>query len=63
MDISQVKRCLGKKVIYQNTENLLTACTIRQDENTNFFYQAELQDLSAVHSVVICKLDEIEQEK
>lgn len=63
MDISQVKRCLGKKVIYQNTEYLLTGCTIRQDENANFFYQAELQDLSAVHSVVICKLDEIEQEE
>lgn len=60
MDISRVKKNLGKKVIYKDTEYLLSGCIIRTNEN-GFFYQAELQDLTASHSVLICELNELSE--
>ncbi len=62
MDISKVKMNLGRKVIYKNAEYLFSGCIMRVDEN-GFYYQAELQDLSATHSVRICKLNQISEIK
>lgn len=62
MDISRVKFNLGRKVIYDDTEYLLTACTIRPSEH-GFFYQAELQDTSASSSVIITSLSKINEKK
>lgn len=41
-------------------EGRFTGATIRKDENGRVFYQAELQDLTALHSVRICRLDDVE---
>lgn len=62
MDISQVKKNLGRKVIYNETEYLFSGCIIRPDEQHGFYYQAELQDLKANSSVIICRLPEIKEE-
>lgn len=62
MDISQVKKNLERKVVYNGTEYLFSGCIIRANEYSGYYYQAELQDLSAVHSVVICNLEDVEQE-
>lgn len=64
MDISEVKQNLNQKVIYHNRdygdrEMILTACTLRKDRKNRFFYQAEIQDLKAKHSITICSLDRI----
>ena len=61
MNISRVKRNLNKKGVYRGTDYLLTGCIIRQNQKGEFFYQAELSDLSAKSSVVISSLDEIEE--
>lgn len=58
MNISQVKKNLGEKVLYKGKEYLLSGCIIRTNGQT-FYYQAEIQDLTAIHSVIICKLDDI----
>lgn len=34
-------------------------CLIRKDKKNKFFYQAEIQDLEAKHSITICSLDRI----
>lgn len=63
MDISQVKKNLGRKVVYNGTEYLLSGCIIRPDEQNGFYYQAELQDLKANSSVIICALSEVKEDK
>lgn len=60
MDISRVKFNLGRKVIYHDTEYVLSACIIRASEQ-GYFYQAELKDLSALHSVIVARLSEVEE--
>ena len=40
-------------------EGRFTGATIRKDESGRVFYQAELQDLAALRSVRICKLEDI----
>lgn len=40
-------------------EGRFTGATIRKDESGRVFYQAELQDLTALRSVRICKLEDI----
>ncbi len=60
MDISRVKINLGKKVIYNGVEYLLSACIIRSNE-IGYFYQTELKDLAANSSVVICCLDDVSE--
>ncbi len=40
-------------------EGRFTGATIRKDKSGRVFYQAELQDLSALRSVRICKLEDI----
>lgn len=63
MDISQVKKNLGRKVVYNGTEYLFSGCIIRPDEQNGFYYQAELQDLKANNSVIICALPEVKENK
>lgn len=64
MDISEVKRNLNQTVIYHNRDfgdmkYKLTGCMIRKDKKNRFYYQAEIQDLKAKHSLTICSLDKI----
>lgn len=40
-------------------EGCFTGATIRKDKSGRVFYQAELQDLAALRSVRICKLEDI----
>lgn len=61
MDISQVKKNLGRMVVYNGTEYLFSGCIIRPNEH-GFYYQAELQDLKANSSVVICRLPDVKEE-
>ena len=58
MDISRVKANLGRNVIYNGVEYMLSGCIIRINEH-GFYYQAEVQDLTAYHSIVICKLEDL----
>lgn len=62
MDISRVKLNLGRKVIYHDTEYMLSACIIRTSEQ-GYFYQAELKELSALNSVIIARLSEVIEKK
>lgn len=41
-------------------EGCFTEATIRKDESGRVFYQAELQDLTALRSVRICRLEDVE---
>lgn len=59
MDIAEVKKHLGRKVIYNKAEYLFSGCIIRADNKGDFFYQAELQDLKAKNSLAICRLSDI----
>lgn len=61
MDISRVKSNLGRKVFYNENEYLFSGCIIRANEQ-GFYYQAEIQDLTAVHSIAICKLEDLMEE-
>lgn len=60
MNISEVKRNLGRKVKYNDTEYLFTGCTLRKDEN-GFYYQAEIKDLSAKSALIFCRLEDIKE--
>ena len=61
MKSEDVKRNLNKMVVYKGVPNVykLRACIIRIGKE-GFFYQAELLDTKQGHSVIICKLDDIE---
>lgn len=61
MDISQVKRYLNRQVAYDGKTYTLVGCIIRRSIKENkFIYQAELKDRSAINSLVVCKLDDVE---
>lgn len=63
MDISKVKRTLNKKVTYNGVSYIFTGCIFRLNEKTGkFFYQAELKSMIHTNSLVICKLEDIEEE-
>lgn len=52
---------LGKRVrLPDGSEGRFTGATIRKEESGRVFYQAEVQDLAAVRSVRICRLEDIE---
>ena len=64
MDISEVKQNLNQTLIYHDSDFAdkkykLTGCIIRKNKKNKFFYQAEIQDLKAKHSITICSLDRI----
>ena len=65
----EIKRNLNKKVRFSNArlyvekaEYILTGAIIRRGDK-GFYYQAELQDIHNENSILICKLDEIEEEQ
>ena len=62
MKIDEVKKNLNKIVRYKDTAGLyrLTACILRKNEK-GLFYQAELLDTRSGNSVIICKLDEVQE--
>lgn len=65
----EIKRNLNKpvrltnpKIYIENSEYILTGATIRRNTNTgDFYYQAELQDISNSKSILICRLEDIEK--
>ena len=60
MEISEVKKCLNRKVTFRGAKYTLTGCTIRKDKKTNqFYYQAELQDTATQKSLVYARLEDI----
>lgn len=61
MNISQVKRSLGRKVLYNGTEYILTGCIIRQNITGQFYYQAEIKDLNANSALLYCRLEDLEE--
>nr|DAE87291.1 MAG TPA: hypothetical protein [Caudoviricetes sp.] len=63
MNISQVKRSLGRKVLYNGTEYILTGCIIRQNITGQFYYQAEIKDLNANSALLYCRLEDLEEMK
>lgn len=61
MEPHEVKWYLNKTVAAPDgIRYKLTGATIRLNEAGEYWYQAELQDLSALHSIRICKLEDVE---
>lgn len=61
MEVQEIKRSLNKVVrLPDGNRYKLTGATIRLNDICEYWYQAELQDLTALHSVRICKLTDIE---
>lgn len=61
MEVQEIKRYLNKTVTApEGIRYKLTGATIRLNEMGEYWYQAELQDLSALRSVRICRLEDIE---
>ena len=61
MDIKRVKYNLNRKVLHNGTEYLFTGCTLRLTKD-GFCYEAELKDLRARSSTLICRLEDIQEE-
>lgn len=59
MTPKDVKSALGQRVRLPDGEYLFTAYILRRDGG-KVLHQAELQDLTALHSIRICKLTDIE---
>lgn len=70
MKETEIKRSLNKPVRFTNpklyvegAEYVLTGAVFRRDKKTGeFFYQAELTDRNVKHSVIYCRLEEIESD-
>lgn len=63
MDISRVKMNLGQIVLLHGAKYRFVACSLRRSKDGSFRYEAELQDLHAQNSSVICPLSLIEEVK
>ena len=59
MTPKDVKSALGQRVRLPEGEYLFTAYILRRDGG-KILHQAELQDLTALRSIRICRLEEIE---
>lgn len=62
MELSQANEVIwyGKRVRYKGIDYTLTAVIKRKHHKLQeWYYQAELQDLTAVHSVVIASLKDV----
>ena len=61
MKLEEVKKNLNKLIVYKGEPNIyqLKACILRRGEK-GYFYQAELLDTIHGHSIIICKLEDIE---
>ena len=69
MKENEIKRALNKPVRFTNKKlyiegvtYILTGAVIRLGAD-GFYYQAELTDPTTEHSVIYCRLEEIESEK
>ena len=60
MDRNKIRENLNKEVIYNESEYIMTACVFRLRANNTFYCQAELKDKSA-NSVLICRLEDVEE--
>lgn len=60
MEVKDVKRSLGKTVAHtpSGVAYRFTAYIFRQEKG-RYLHQAELQDLSALRSVRICRLEDV----
>ena len=64
----EIKRSLNRPVRFTNpklytegAEYILSGAVFRRDKKTGeFYYQAELTDRNLKHSVIYCRLEEIE---
>ena len=69
MKETEIKRSLNRPVRFTNpklytegAEYILTGAVFRRDKKTGeFYYQAELTDKNVKHSVIYCRLGEIER--
>lgn len=61
MNISEVKRNLERKVLYNGAKYILTGCIIRRGITGKFYYQAEIKDLNANSSLLYCRLEDLEE--
>lgn len=59
MEVKEIIPNLNKKIIYDNTEYVLTGSIIRKDKQGKFFYQAEILDKNK-NSLCIVRLEDIE---
>lgn len=56
-------RFTNPKLYIDGAEYILTGAVFRRDKKTGeFFYQAELTDRNVKHSVIYCRLEEIEHD-
>lgn len=54
-------RFTNPKLYVEGAEYILTGAVFRRDRRTGeFYYQAELTDPTTEHSVIYCRLEEIE---
>lgn len=62
MELTQVKKNFHRQVRHLNGGRYrLTGCILRMTPQGEWYYQAELQDLKAPHSVLICRLEDISE--
>lgn len=55
-------RFTNPKLYVEDAEYILSGAVFRRDKKTGeFFYQAELTDRNVKHSVIYCRLGEIER--
>lgn len=69
MQLKQVKSFMNKVVYYDTgqmniegcsiQEFILTACILRYDKKSGFYYQAELKDAVCKNSVIIVPLEKV----
>lgn len=66
MKIEEVKRSLNKTVIRSTGTGsfpyLFTGCVLRKND-LGYYYQAEIQDPDNENSVLICRLEEINERR
>lgn len=60
--LNQPVRFTNPKLYIEGAEYILTGAVFRRDKKTGeFYYQAELTDPTTEHSVIYCRLNEIER--
>jgi soluble cytochrome b562 len=66
--LSDVKRNLNHIVTYHGTQYILSACILRRAETDTLhhkagqeYYSAELRDMRTGYSLVVVRLDEVEE--
>ena len=61
MTPSEIKATLNKPVTHDGTEYILTGAIFRKNRKTGeFYYQAELRDIHAERSILVCDLKDVE---